>query len=138
MESVSSSRPPAFKSASAALKRANTTRSAAASGCGGGTQAAQLESGQAGHGGGKLRQRNRRYAALAGLRHERYLDANVERRGVKGPLLRQPPRHTEAIHALHPVEAFGNGSSLVGLDAADEVPIELQVGELVHFDLRLL
>ncbi len=57
---------------------------------------------------------------------------------MKGPLLRQPPRHAEAIHALHPVEALGDGASLVGLDAADEVPVKLQVGKLVHFDLRLL
>ncbi len=57
---------------------------------------------------------------------------------MKRPLLGEPAGDAQAIHALHPVEAFGNRAGLVGLDAADEVPLQVQVGELVHLGQSFL
>ena len=50
---------------------------------------------------------------------------------MERPLLGEPAGDTQAIHALHPMKAFGNRAGLVGLDAADEVPLQVEVSELV-------
>ena len=52
---------------------------------------------------------------------------------MERPLLGQPLGDAQAIDAVHPVEAFGDGTGLVGLDGADEMPTQLQIREAVHF-----
>src|SRR6202011_4599346 len=50
----------------------------------------------------------------------------------------QPPDNAQTIDAVHPIEAFGDRTGLVGLNGADEVPTQREVGELVHLGRRLL
>ena len=47
-------------------------------------------------------------------------------------LLRQPPGDAQTIDAVHPIEAFGDRTGLIGLNAADKVPTQRKVGQAVH------
>ena len=77
-------------------------------------------------------------APLGRLRHQGDLNAQIERRGVKRPLFRQPPGHAQPVDAVHPVEALGNGAGLVRLQAADEMPVQRQGAQFVHLCQSLL
>ena len=72
------------------------------------------------------RQAHRGDAALARLGAEVHLQANVQRRGVEGPLRREPLGDARPIDRVHPGKVLGDRPRLIGLDAADEVPGELQ------------
>ncbi len=51
------------------------------------------------------------------------------------PLIIQPPRNLHSINRVHPLESFGDVPGLVGLNVADEMPIDFQIletGNLLH------
>ena len=140
IDSVSSLWPLAFSSSSSARRRANTARAAAdirlrrryAH------QAAQADPRQLGRRRRQPADRAGLDTALVRFRHQLHLNAQVERRCVKGSLFRQPPGDAESVDAVHPIEAFGDGAGLVGLNAADEMPAQLEVGEPIHLGQGLL
>ena len=65
-------------------------------------------------------------------------DEDRQRFGVKRPLLRQPPGDLQSIHALYPVKSFRDRACFVRLDAADEMPGEIQICEQILLRQRLL
>ena len=75
-----------------------------------------------------------RDTALAGLTADVDLDAHLQSRQMSRALLRQPLCDLQPIHALHPVEMFGDEARLVALDRTDEVPLQRRAGgaELAH------
>ena len=85
-------------------------------------QAAKREAWHCRNGGGQRRQFFRRDAALAGLRLDHHLQADVERRQRGRALGGQPLGEAQPVHRMDPVEMLGGGPRLVGLQLADEVP----------------
>ena len=69
---------------------------------------------------------------------QRDLNAQIERRGVKGALLREPPGDAQAVDAMYPVEALGHRAGLVRLQPADEVPARRQCPHCAYLCERLL
>src|SRR5688572_2055373 len=57
---------------------------------------------------------------------------------MKAALRRESFRELQAIDAVHPVEAFGDGTRLVSLQAADEMPGEPGGGERVQLGQAFL
>ena len=57
------------------------------------------------------------------------LDQHVQRWKIAGPLIAETASNLEPVHALDPVEPFGQGPCLVRLDGADEVPRQWQIGQ---------
>ncbi len=58
------------------------------------------------------------------------LDANVQRRQVRGPLVGQALGDFETIHRVHPVEVLGHQARLVALNGANAVPLPAQYGTI--------
>src|SRR5690606_20247577 len=67
-----------------------------------------------------------------------HLDQDVQRRRVVRPLLGESPRDPFAIDRVRPVKALGDEARLVALDASDEMPDDVEVGERVELRLRFL
>src|SRR6476661_3386465 len=57
-----------------------------------------------------------------------HLDTKLKLGHLWRALLRQALRHVESIHALHPIEMFGNEAGFVALDRADEMPDQRVLG----------
>ena len=55
-----------------------------------------------------------------------------------GPLLRQAPGNAHTIDAVYPIEALRYRPGLIGLNAADEMPTQRQVGEQVQLGQSFL
>ena len=121
--------PRAFRSSRSPRSRAKSARSAPTSGCGGGMhmRPRSLSRGNSAICAASSASSRGLDAPLGRLGHQRDLDAHVERRRVKGALLRQAPGHAQAVDAVHPVEALGDRPGLVRLQAADEVPVQRQI-----------
>jgi len=94
----------------------------------------------------QLRDRPRQRAGIAGRRAtfalfatDVHLHAYVQRRKMRIARGGKPLGNLQPIHALHPGEAFGRDSRLIGLERADHMPLDvLQVGELSGLRHRLL
>lgn len=92
-------------------------------------QAAQAQVGQFRHGGGQGRQFLRSATGLARLAADVHLQADVQRWQRRRALGGEALGDLQPIHRVHPVEMFGNGFGLVGLDRTDEMPGQVQVAQ---------
>ena len=141
IDSASRRKPRAFSSSSNPRSRANSARSPARFSCGGGTHIRPRNLTRGSPGDPREpdpRQPFRCDPSLGGFGDQRDLNAQVERRRVEGPLLRQAPGYAEAVDAVHPFEVLGHGASLVRLQAPDEVPVQRQIAEYSLLRNRLL
>src|SRR6056297_4203124 len=66
------------------------------------------------------------------------LQQHVQRYQVIRTLLAQPANDLGPIRALNPVEALGNRTRLVGLDRADEMPLESRSAQLILLGAGLI
>ena len=140
IDSASRLKPRAFSSSSNPRSRANSARSAAWFSCGGGThiRPRNLMRGSSAVPAARSGEPFRCDPSLGGFGDQRDLDAQIERRRVEGPLLRQAPGYAEAVDAVHPFEVLGYGAGLVRLQAPDEMPVQRQIAEHSLLRKRLL
>ncbi len=87
---------------------------------------------------GEFRDRIGREAGFAVFGIDVHLDADVERRGAFGALLRQAARDLEAIDRMRPGEVGGDVARLVRLDVADEMPGDVVLRERLDLGERIL
>ena len=73
--------------------------------------------------------------AFLRLAFEVHLNHHVQRRRVIRPLLGETSRYALAIDGMYPMKVFRDEASFVRLDAADEMPNDVELGE--RFDLAL-
>ncbi len=78
------------------------------------------------------------YTGLAGLPIDIDLNANLQRRQMRGPLLVQTFGDLESIYAVHPIKILSDQPRFVALDGADAMPNDGQVFEYGDLLRRLL
>ena len=79
-------------------------------------------------------------AALAGLAADVHLQADLQGRQFGRALRREPLGDLQTLDAVHPVEGSRDLARLVGLQRADQVPLDAraQIGQRPHLGERLL
>ena len=87
-------------------------------------QPAQAEPRQLRDRGGERRRVGRRHAALSRLAADVDLNAHLQRRQVRRPLLGEALGDLQPIDRMDPVEMLGGEARLVALQRADQVPLE--------------
>ena len=98
--------------------------------CGYGHQSAQMQVGKSRDLPGQRRQAGQADPGLAGLLADVDLQADIQGREPRRALRGQALGDLEAIDAMHPGELLGDRAGLVGLDRADKVPGQREVGQL--------
>ena len=140
IDSVSSGMPCSRSSRAQSASSANNCRCASKPSRGGGMhiRPRSCSRGNSTHAARQRRELRLGDSALAGLVGEPHLDADIERRRVRGALLAEADGDALAIERVDPVKVLGDGARLVRLQLADEVPRQRQVGELGELRQRFL
>src|SRR5688572_31722690 len=67
-----------------------------------------------------------------------YLDADLEWRQMRWPLVAKTLRHLQSVHCMHPMEMLGDIAGFIALNWADKVPDQIWMIQCRNFRQRLL
>lgn len=101
-------------------------------------QTGEHEARQQGNGLSQFSERIDADPGLARLIADIYLQQDVQRGQGSGALLVQTPGDLETVDTVHPVEALGDGAGFVGLDGANEMPVDVEIRQRFLLGQRLL